>query len=448
MRQRKRNSTLQVVDSSVKKRLKGTPTSILFVHPDMGIGGAEQLVVLAALGLQELQGYRLEILTAHHDKQHCFDETRDTLKVTCRGDWLPRTIFGRAVALCSIVRMFYLFLYLFCRRLYYGREFDIIVADVVSALNPLFRLCCKRLFFYCHYPDLLLCVKRGSWIKRVYRRIIDRIEEGTTAAADEILVNSQFTESVVRRTFVSLKHRALHVMYPPVDWATVTKKVAQVDNWDFMVSQFPTELASLTPNQYIVSLNRYERKKCIHRAIHAMAWLKEHARDMEPFPTLVIAGGYDPRVPENAEVYEELQEEVKRVGMKCPADVIFLRSIGDTVRWCLLRHAIAVVYTPSHEHFGIVPVEAMAVGAPVIACRSGGPVESVAHLTTGVLCSDANEKEVPAEFGKAIQHLLLRSERAIVAQREACQQQVQNRFSLQTFSEKFGHLVECSLREA
>lgn len=36
-----------------------------------------------------------------------------------------------------------------------------------------------------------------------------------------------------------------------------------------------------------------------------------------------------------------------------------------------------MLYTPQHEHFGIVPLEAMAARRPVVAVNSGGPVESV-----------------------------------------------------------------------
>jgi hypothetical protein len=39
-------------------------------------GGAERLVVDAALGLQSL-GHSVDIYTSHHDPDHCFDETKD-----------------------------------------------------------------------------------------------------------------------------------------------------------------------------------------------------------------------------------------------------------------------------------------------------------------------------------------------------------------------------------
>ena len=63
---------------------------VVFLHPDLGIGGAERLVVDAAVALQS-KGHSVRMVTAHHDPTHCFEETRDgTLDVSCIGDWLPR----------------------------------------------------------------------------------------------------------------------------------------------------------------------------------------------------------------------------------------------------------------------------------------------------------------------------------------------------------------------
>lgn len=50
--------------------------NIIFFHPDLGIGGAERLVIDAAVGLQNL-GHKVTIFTSYCDPAHCFDEARD-----------------------------------------------------------------------------------------------------------------------------------------------------------------------------------------------------------------------------------------------------------------------------------------------------------------------------------------------------------------------------------
>lgn len=53
-----------------------TKKTIVFLHPDLGIGGAERLVVDAAVGLQN-RGHKVVIFTSHCDPGHCFEEARD-----------------------------------------------------------------------------------------------------------------------------------------------------------------------------------------------------------------------------------------------------------------------------------------------------------------------------------------------------------------------------------
>jgi alpha-1,3/alpha-1,6-mannosyltransferase len=50
--------------------------NIAFFHPDLGIGGAERLVIDAAVGLQN-RGHTVTIFTSHCDPKHCFEEARD-----------------------------------------------------------------------------------------------------------------------------------------------------------------------------------------------------------------------------------------------------------------------------------------------------------------------------------------------------------------------------------
>lgn len=52
------------------------PLRIGFIHPDLGIGGAERLVVDAAVSLQQ-RGHEVVLFTSRHDPHRCFEETRD-----------------------------------------------------------------------------------------------------------------------------------------------------------------------------------------------------------------------------------------------------------------------------------------------------------------------------------------------------------------------------------
>ena len=67
--------------------------------------------------------------------------------------------------------------------------------------------------------------------------------------------------------------------------------------------------------------------------------------------------------------------------------ITFIRSFSDGQKGVLLGAAHAIAYTPPNEHFGIVPLECMASGRPVVCDASGGPLESVVGGETGWLCS-------------------------------------------------------------
>jgi glycosyltransferase involved in cell wall biosynthesis len=49
-----------------------------------------------------------------------------------------------------------------------------------------------------------------------------------------------------------------------------------------------------------------------------------------------------------------------------------------------MKHAKAFIFAGEDEDFGIVPVEAMSVGTPVIAYKSGGVLETVVEGKTGI----------------------------------------------------------------
>ncbi len=65
--------------------------------------------------------------------------------------------------------------------------------------------------------------------------------------------------------------------------------------------------------------------------------------------------------------------------------VLFVHSVPNAFKSTLLATSRLLVYTPLHEHFGIVPLEAMLAGTPVLAANEGGPTETVISGQTGWL---------------------------------------------------------------
>jgi hypothetical protein len=54
----------------------GSPKGkVAILHPDLGIGGAENLIINVALALQ-MRGYTVKIYTPHFDPERCFEECK------------------------------------------------------------------------------------------------------------------------------------------------------------------------------------------------------------------------------------------------------------------------------------------------------------------------------------------------------------------------------------
>src|SRR5207248_7233420 len=78
-------------------------------------------------------------------------------------------------------------------------------------------------------------------------------------------------------------------------------------------------------------------------------------------------------------------------------DVTFVENPDDARLVALYQGCRGVLFTPGNEDWGLVPLEAMACGKPVLATARGGPLESVVEGRTGRLSADD-----PAAFADAI----------------------------------------------
>lgn len=270
------------------------PQTIVFFHPDLGIGGAERLVVDAAVGLQT-RGHHVVIFTNHCDPAHCFDECRDgTLDVRVRGAWLvPMSIRNRLTILCAILRHLHLLV-----DIALSGELDALhprafIVDQLSAGLPLLRILMPDtpILFYCHFPDLLLARGRGSFVKRLYRVPFDWLEEWSMGYAQAVAVNSNFTKGIVENTWPRLKQKVeTKVVYPCVDTSgaeTESKGKGKVKTKKTKAKDTSDDLFGAKEYKIILSINRFERKKDIGLAIKAFAAVPETERkDVR----LVLAG--------------------------------------------------------------------------------------------------------------------------------------------------------------
>lgn len=272
------------------EKLLPKPANITIIHPDLGIGGAERLIIDVALALQN-SGHKVIVYTSHRDKSHCFEEARDgTLEVRVRGDsFFPPSIRGRFVVLLAILRQLCLTFELLREAAQTENENadQVFIVDQVPACVPLLKMLGPRWFaskgkqrilFYCHFPDQLLARRDGGsallqLLKGLYRYPFDWFEGWAMSASDRVVANSTFTKSVVRGVFGAERLGDVRVVYPCVD--TAAKEKSEMDEGTIWEGK-----------KILLSVNRFEKKKDLALAIRAYHGLGEKRKGVR----LVIAG--------------------------------------------------------------------------------------------------------------------------------------------------------------
>lgn len=272
--------------------------NVTIIHPDLGIGGAERLIIDVALALQN-RGHRVTIYTSHRDKAHCFDEARDgTLDVRVRGNTIfPAHVCGRLHILMAALRQLHLTVSLLSELGVKGDSKDteddrddIFIVDQLPACVPFLKSFGspreskrQRILFYCHFPDQLLARRDegGSLLrlaKVLYRFPFDWFEGWAMSASDRVVANSKFSRGVVRDVFGSERLGDVEVVYPCVDMDLGNKlpeKTKEDPLWN--------------GKKILLSINRFERKKDMALAIRAYNGLGAEKRKGT---RLVIAGEF------------------------------------------------------------------------------------------------------------------------------------------------------------
>ena len=175
-----------------------------------------------------------------------------------------------------------------------------------------------------------------------------RAKEITAAAA-----NSAFVRERIARTW----EIDSTVIYPPVE----VDRIQRVADWTECLSAEEVSVLDALPREFLLGASRLIPYKALDLVIAAGASCS--------VPVVIAGDG-----PER----ERLRAEAERTG----ARAIFVGRVSDAMLYALYQRCLAYVF-PAVEDFGIMPVEAMAAGAPVISGRVGGATETVLDGVTG-----------------------------------------------------------------
>ncbi|RAU99437.1 glycosyltransferase [Mycolicibacter senuensis] len=164
----------------------------------------------------------------------------------------------------------------------------------------------------------------------------------------------------------------------------------------------------------ILAVGRFVPRKGFDTVIEALTTV--------PVAELVIVGG-----PERAEldtVPEACRLRKLATDLGVADRVSLYGSVARDDMPALLRSADVVTCTPWYEPFGIVPLEAMACGVPVVASAVGGMLDTVVHDLTGLLIPPKD----PRACANAVT-AILRDRRAAAAFGTAGRERARSRYS-------------------
>jgi len=218
-----------------------------------------------------------------------------------------------------------------------------------------------RKYVYAHTPARYIWEperdhRGNSGWARTASALIKPVDRRRAAEATSIAVNSRFTGDRVARAW----GQPSRVMYPPVE----TETLLATDDWRRDLTDVEQRQLDALPATYLLGASRMVDYKRLDRVIEIGAEVK--------LPVVIAGAGPS-------------QVALRSFAAASGADVTFIIAPSDAMIRALYAHALAYVF-PAVEDFGIMPVEAMACGTPIIANSVGGVPESVEAVGGGVTC--------------------------------------------------------------
>ena len=250
-------------------------------------------------------------------------------------------------------------------------EFDIIQVEN----RPAFVVPLRKKF---PHKKILLVLHSLTFMKKLKKELQTEIIKKT----DAILCNSEFIRNEYMNIFPADAHK-FHTIYLGADLdrfrpPSLEEKLKERKKY------------SVEDSFNVLFAGRIIPGKGVHLLVKAVGTLK----NKYPYIKLILIG---PCLNKNYRTL--LEQEGKNAGI----DIRFIGSIepSDMHRMYWLGDCF-VLPTQFHEAFGLVNIEAMASGLPVIASNRGG-VPEILHSESGILIEDYQNEEA---FRQAIEQII------------------------------------------
>ncbi len=249
---------------------------------------------------------------------------------------------------------------------------DCVIANVFPAQYLIPDLPKIAKVWYCHEPSAYIYRSHSIGNLPAKQRAFIGALKGLMASYDKrqvdrvntIACNSHFTANMIWRTY---RRRAV-VVYPGVD----TQRFR------------PVSVKKAEP-KILLCVGPLLKSKRLDLVLHTARVVSSEHGDFR----LVVAG--------DGPEYCNLRSLADSLGISHLAE--FRRYVSEDELIRLYSGASAVVYPSLEEPFGLVPLEAMSCGTPVIACKSGGPCETIVDGKTGFLVDPHDLRQLSNRLG-------------------------------------------------
>jgi glycosyltransferase involved in cell wall biosynthesis len=207
--------------------------------------------------------------------------------------------------------------------------------------------------------------------------VLKPIDQWAAASANVILANSKYTAKCVWRAY----RKKAKVVHDSTDHSVFRPKTPNVS--------LRKKFGIPSNTGLLFCPGRLYPQKRVDIAIKTLAILSKRYDKL-----MLVISGVGPEEPKLKKLAKQLGvgEKVKFVGLRSTLEVVDLYNLSKVV-----------LFPSINEPWGLVPLEAMACGKPVVAFKCGGPAESIVHQKTGLLVKEIGDIEA---FTRAVEYLL------------------------------------------